>query len=262
MILDIIFPVLSQPHHYEAIAPLIALAVVQGLMGLYQKQKADQELKALHSQKVPSFGETPEMRASRTRANEMAKGGFTPQENAVFQQNLARANNASYNRAMNIAPNQSSAINAGINYANLGALNQHAGQDAALHRQNILYSDKFSQTLQTLSNMNIEKQLQQRLLAEQALGKASQSGLMNIGSAASYAALGASQGGGKSPATTPTVADNPAQTQSPLNYPYTNSVPTAESSTGDYSNIYGDLNNMSALDRLALMYGRKNPLSR
>ncbi len=61
-------------------------------------------------------------------------------------------------------------ILSGINYANVGAQNDFASRDAALHRQNIHYADKFSQYLQGLNNQNIAAQQKARLLAEQALG--------------------------------------------------------------------------------------------
>lgn len=154
-----------------------ALAGVQALTGLVRSFSARHQLNKLHQQPFPEFAETPEQRASRLRAEGLAKGGYTPAETAAFEQKLGRAQNTGYTRAMDVAPGQSQAVLAGINYANTGAQNDFASRDASLHRQNIAYADKFSNMLQNLSNMNINKQIQTRLMAEQALGTAANQGL-------------------------------------------------------------------------------------
>jgi len=158
--------------HQQAIAPLfLGLAALQFGKGLYDSIAGSNDLRKLHEQPSPEFSETPEMKASRLRADEMAKQGFTPQEIAARDQKLIRSENTGATKALNIAPGQSQSILAGLNYVNAGAQNDLASRDAALHRQNISYADKFSQQLQSLSNMNIQAQQRNRIMAEQALGR-------------------------------------------------------------------------------------------
>jgi hypothetical protein len=173
MILSII-----QSYVSEAIAPLfLGLAGLQAVGGLYRMFSAKSGLNTLHSQAFPEFKETPEQRASRMRAEGMAGSGYTPQETAAFNQKLSRAQNTGYTRAMDVAPSQAQAVLAGANYANVGAQSDFASRDAQLHRQNIQYADKFSNQLQQLSNMNIQQQIQNRRMAEQALGQAANQGV-------------------------------------------------------------------------------------
>lgn len=124
------------------------------------------------------------MKAARQRAAEMAKMGFTPQEKAAFKQSLAASGSTAFRRAVDIGGgNLSAAIRAGINSQQLGAQNQFASQDAALHRQNIGMSNSLEQGYQGLKNTQVA---QNNALAQQQNQAASQSinsGMSNLGSA-------------------------------------------------------------------------------
>jgi hypothetical protein len=162
-----------------------------GLLNTYEGFKG---LSDLNSTPVPKFNETPEQMASRFRAEELAKSGYTAEEKANFDQKLQRSENTAYQRNLAVAPSLAQATLAGINYTNTGAMNQFAANDADLHRENIKYADTFSKYLQELNNKNTEAQLQQRLMAEQALGQAAQSGISQIGTAANYLNFGGKSG--------------------------------------------------------------------
>ncbi len=183
-----------------AAAPFTAgLSEIPGaVLGLYQILHSSSQLKKLHQQKVPEHGETPEMRASRMRAEQLAQGGFTPAEKTAFRNNVAQDINTQTQRSLDIGGGQLGRVIAGQGKINeMKGESDFATRDAALHRQNIQYADKFSQALQNIHNMNIDQQLKQRLMAEQALGGAIKTGTENLTNAASGAlAFGFGNGGG------------------------------------------------------------------
>jgi hypothetical protein len=116
----------------------------------------------------------------------MAQGGFTSAEQGAFDARMAQQGNQRYRLAATQGGgNLASAINAGIQYGNIGAQQQFAAQDAQLQRQNIKYADSFSQYAQNLANMNTSYMQQRRAQQEQAAGGAAQTGLNNIAAAGS-----------------------------------------------------------------------------
>lgn len=169
----------TKSNNYLAATPQLA-------SGIYQWARAEKELKKLHSQAVPEYGETAEQRASRMRAEELAKGGFTEAERANFRAQVAQDISTQGQRALDVGgAGLGRAVNAIGNINMTGAENRFAAQDAALHRENIHYADRFSAELQRLADQNVAEHLKQRYMAEQALGQASQDGRMNTANASS-----------------------------------------------------------------------------
>jgi len=148
----------------------LALGLLNTFMGF-------KGLSKMKKQPTPQFAETPEMRASRMRAESMAKRGFTPEEKSAWEQNLNRSQNTAYQRAVDRAPGLAQTILSGITYSNIGAQNDFAAKNAELMRQNIRYADSFSRYLQELNNRNVAEQIRQKELATRAYGQAAQSGL-------------------------------------------------------------------------------------
>jgi len=173
-----------------AIAPLLALGLTNTALGLAKSIFGANKLSQLHKQPFPTYTETAEQKASRLRAQNMAQSGFTPEEKANYQQQLARSQNTGYQQSVARAPGLSQQILSGINYSNIGAQNDFASRDSARHRENIAYHDKFTSYLQELNNKNIAAQQQNRLLAEQALGLGTQSGIIQGESGILQGALG------------------------------------------------------------------------
>lgn len=127
----------------------------QNIIGLYEWYQGEQMKKRLRGVPNPRYKEANEMASSRLRAEQMAKGGYTPAETSAFFQNLAKLSNQNYNKATQTGGGGlASTVNAGIGYNKLGALNTYASQDASLHRQNVQYADSFYKNLQLLKNMN------------------------------------------------------------------------------------------------------------
>lgn len=170
-----------------------------GILSAYELIKGQNALDELHRQKVPAFAETPEMAASRARADSMSAYGYSPQEKSSFRNNVAQDINTQSQRALDLGGGQLGKVIAGQGKINeIGAENKFATGDAELHRRNIANADKFSQQLQSLSNMNVQQQLKQRYAAEQALGGAVKTGLSGLASTANLAQiLGGGLGGSK-----------------------------------------------------------------
>lgn len=150
----------------------------------------------------PSFSEDPNFTRSAARAETMAGMGYTPQERAAFQGDLASAQATDYQRGMDISGGNMAQALLGINTSRAaGALNRFAAQDAALRRENIRYADSFSRERQARRDAQTQLDTQYRMAEEQAIGGAIQSGLGNIAGMANLnQALGYNPGGYNPPA--------------------------------------------------------------
>jgi len=180
--------------------PVAAIAAVTAIASLaysaHKDSEAEKGIKKLESQQFPRYAVTPELKSAYDRSEQMAKYGYTPSESAAFKNNLTRANNLSYQRATDSAGgNLASAINRGIQSNNIGALNQFAGADAGLKRQNIKYADTLAQAMQHQQNLATQADISHRVMLEQAYGRAKSDAEMNmvnsgmaLGNAAAYGA--------------------------------------------------------------------------
>lgn len=208
---------------------MIPLLIGSGLLSLYETIKGQSDLNKLNSQPAPQFTETPEMMASRQRADHLAQAGFTPAEKAGFRKNVAEDINTKTSNALSLGGGSLAKTIGGIGKIDENtAENKFATSDAALHRQNIHYADKFSEALQALSDRNISEQTKERLMAEERLGGAVQTGLSGLASTANLAQIlsGNLKGGGGSAASVdPTANYSPNSTRSYY-------APTAEQSAG------------------------------
>lgn len=160
--------------------PLIGLAVggVTAITSGIRAYKAHKALKELQKQELPNYSVIPEMNRAYNRAEGMAGRGFTGAEEAAFKSNLAQEGNTAYRNALDQSGGgMSQAILGGINSRNIGALNQFAGQDAQLHRQNIQYADQLAGQNQAQQNLATGQEINYRMAQEQAYGKAQQDAL-------------------------------------------------------------------------------------
>ncbi len=167
-----------------------AIGAGYGLVsGLIKHNKAQKAIDELGKTPYPKFTLSPQLSNAYGRAEEMAKQGYTAPEIAAFNQNLAQQNTLALRQGTDRAGGQmAGALNAGINAMNLGAINQFAGQDAMLKRQNIRYSDTLAQALQSQQNLASQAEIARRNALEQAYGMAAQQQGQNI--AGSVMALG------------------------------------------------------------------------
>lgn len=145
---------------------ITAALAIYGAVDSYSKsQKAKKGIEAL--KKVnPKFRDAIDIQRSAEGA---VKNGFSAEEAANFQSGLTRSNNASYRRATDINPNLAPAIQAGINYGNIGALNQFAAADAQLRQNKV---DRLVGQITNQSNAQTEADIQNKRDQEIAYGNA------------------------------------------------------------------------------------------
>lgn len=248
-----------------AVAAIGAVTALASLAyNAYKDSEAKKGLNKISAQKFPNYSLSPQLKSAYDQSVTDAQHGFTPAETAAFTNSLARQNNLSYRRATDSAGgNLASAINRGLQSQNIGALNQFAGQDAAMQRGNIRYRDTLAQALQHNQNLQSQADISHRVMLEQAYGKAesdAQMGMVNsglaFGNALAYGAANNQGGGQRSaggaaqgiPATTggtPQSYMNQAYPNQPQSYVsnklsnYAGPAPTT-----DYSSpgIYRDIN--------------------
>jgi len=143
---------------------------------------------ALSMGRRPRFSEDPRFTDAASRAEYMATFGFTPQERAAFQSDIAAQTAGDYRRGIDMAGGNMSRALGGISTARtLGAYNRFAAQDAALRRQNIQYADQFSRERQRRADMQTQADIAQYDREQQATGQAISSGLTQMGGALNFA---------------------------------------------------------------------------
>src|SRR3990167_9019833 len=126
--------------------PLLAIgagaALIKGIGGAIQTSKANKALRELNEQPLDNYDVSPEMQNAYSRAERMSAYGFAPEEKTQFNQQLARQNNSIARSALDMSGgNMGSAINSVLQANNTSAINQFAGQDAGLRRDNMRYAD-------------------------------------------------------------------------------------------------------------------------
>jgi hypothetical protein len=135
----------------------------------------------------PRFREDPRFTGAAGRAEYMAGMGYTPQERAAFQGDIAAQTAGDYRRGIDMAGGNMSRALGGISTARtLGAYNRFAAQDAALRRQNIQYADQFSRERQRRADMQTQADIQQYDREQQATGQAISSGLTGMAGAFNF----------------------------------------------------------------------------
>lgn len=177
--------------------PMLAIAaatqIPKFISGMSQLSKANKALEALGEQKYPEFSDDPRMLNAYNRAEEMSKYGYSPEERAQFDQQLARSQSSQFRQATDMSGGQmSSAIGGVLQANNIDAINQFAAKGAGLRRENIQYADSLAQRLQSQKNLQTQNLIARRQMLEQAYGQAKSSAIGNItGAVASAGAMGA-----------------------------------------------------------------------
>lgn len=175
-------------------------------LGGIQTAIALKKLKELDKKGVPKFAATDELNNSIKDADAMRGIGFTAPETAAYQSRISRSQNTGFERGKEMAPSLTSAIQAGINYANEEAQLNFAAKDAELNRSNIRYSDTLRRMKQTIADRNTEVDIGEFKGKQQAYGQAMQAGINNamygVTSLANTDFGGNEEGNTKTPKTT------------------------------------------------------------
>ena len=159
----------------------LATAVPQVGLGLYETIKSAKALKNLQGQAQPQYSMSPEYQQYYNTTAQNANQGFTGAETAAFKQNVAQQQNTGFQQGVSMSGgNLAQALASGFKAQNIGAMNQFAGQDAQLHRQNIEAWGGAAGQMQQQQNLINQQKIQHRMQLESAYGGALKSGLGNI----------------------------------------------------------------------------------
>jgi hypothetical protein len=158
-----------------------AMNPMQTVLGAIQVAGGVMANRQLQKEAYPSFKPITQLQQAKIRSGQLAQMGYTPEQTAVFKQDLARIGNEDYRNAISLSGGSlSRALNARRNTMRFGALNQFAQGDAAQRLSNIRYDDSITGQLQNLANMETQNRLQRRISLEQAYGGAIKAGTENI----------------------------------------------------------------------------------
>lgn len=159
----------------------VASQIPQGILGAIEIGKANKGLKALAKEGEPNYSTSPELQNAYNRAQSMSTQGFTAEENAGFNQDLAMQNSAQFKNAVDMGGgNLASTINASLQGNNIQAINQHAGQGAQIKRSNIEIANSLADRLQSQQNLINQQKISRRNMLESAYGEAKKTGLENV----------------------------------------------------------------------------------
>lgn len=99
--------------------------------------------------KRPTFQIGEDVLAAKERSGRMAEMGYTPEQKAQFEQQMARTSNTMSTRATEMGGGSlARAISGQKSYQQLGAINQFAANDAQRMMENIRYDDKMAMYIQ------------------------------------------------------------------------------------------------------------------
>ena len=178
-----------------AMGAMTAYNVVDALV---RRRKAQKALDTLKKTAMPQFRSAQDI---QREAESSVRSGFSPEEKAGFQQSLARRTQAAYRQATQTNPNLASAVSAGINYGNVGALTQFATEEGRARRAK---TSEMAGRITQQSNYQTQQALQQRYQKEQAYGLAKQQASADIQGAIMGGIYGATQLAGQFGKKTPT----------------------------------------------------------
>ncbi len=167
---------------------------VQGIIGAVQMYYGMKELKKLKKMGVPQFGLTSEVQNDINMANERAKRGFTPEQQAAAFQNANRQTNLSYQRGLANGGNTlAGSVSAASNANALASLNNFYEKDASLMGANIRYEHQLNTEKLRIDQMNKQQQINIYNQDRQAASQLLNAGMYNTTSGI-QAQLGAAAG--------------------------------------------------------------------
>lgn len=170
--------------------PLLAAAALtaapQLILGAYQTYQSSKALKELGKQQYPEYQVSPELQGAYQRAQAMSNQGYSPEEQAQFQQQMARSQAGATRSALDVGGgNLARTISAGLQANQIGGINQFAAGGAQIKRQNIRNAQDLARAMQSQKNLATQSAIQRRQMLESAYGQAKQAGLSNIASSIS-----------------------------------------------------------------------------
>lgn len=143
---------------YATAAVLAGTALYNYFDSSSRKKKADKALKELQKRQ-PRY-------ATLQDAEGAIRQGFSAEERNALMNQITRTQNQGYRLVTQTNPNLASAVTAGMNYTNVGALADFASRDAALRKQR-------QQLYLQRSDLETQRQIREKEMMEQQYGLAS-----------------------------------------------------------------------------------------
>jgi len=176
--------------------PMTIATLAQAGYGLYRGIKAQQGLRALQKQRMPSLMESMgPLQENRRLYEQQFRQGLTPATRNLAQQQFAGTMAGQQRAAMDLSGGQMSSALSRLGAANTGqfALGL-AAQNEAAQRAGMAGLVGANQSISGLQRADAAQRLQQRLQMEQAYGQAMQQGFQDVlGAAGGYATSRMSQ---------------------------------------------------------------------
>lgn len=163
-----------------AIPALAAIPAVTGLI-----QTAISASRASQLREPNGYTVSPELMSYYNMARRRADEGYSAEERAAFEQQLARQGTAANRMFQNMG--LAGAGSAAASIMGIDALNQFAANDANIRRQNFSLLGQVAGDIQSVKNMETSRAQQQYNLESQALGQGIQAGIGNIMGAVNFA---------------------------------------------------------------------------
>lgn len=173
--------------------PMTIAMLAQAGYGLYRGIKAQQGLRALQKQAMPSYmGAMGPLQESRRLYEQQFRQGLTPATRNLAQQQFASSQLGQQRAAMDLSGGQMSSALSRMNAANTGQFALGLGaQNEAAQRAGMAGMVNMNQAISGLQRADIAQRLAQRQQMEQAYGTAMQQGFADVlGAASGFAQAG------------------------------------------------------------------------
>lgn len=173
--------------------PMTIAMLAQAGYGLYRGIKAQQGLRALQKQAMPSYMEAMgPLQESRRLYEQQFRQGLTPATRNLAQQQFASSQLGQQRAAMDLSGGQMSSALSRMNAANTGQFALGLGaQNEAAQRAGMAGIVNMNQAISGLQRADIAQRLAQRQQMEQAYGQAMQQGFADVlGAASGFAQAG------------------------------------------------------------------------
>ena len=175
--------------------PMTIAMLAQAGYGLYRGIKAQQGLRALQKQRMPSMMEAMgPLQENRRLYEQQFRQGLTPATRNLAQQQFAASQLGQQRAAMDLSGGQMSSALSRMNAANTGQFALGLGaQNEAAQRAGMAGMVGANQSISALQRADAAQRLAQRQQMEQAYGQAMQQGFQDVLGAAGGYAMGQMQ---------------------------------------------------------------------
>lgn len=149
------------------------VATVKFVDSVVQRNKAKKALAQLQQKEMAKLMADKSLTDVYEKQMAIEEGGYTPEEEAAYKQQINRLNTAKYNQAlMSGAGTMAGAVGAGIQYGNVAAEQGLFINEGDIKRDALLNQGTIAQQLQRIREIQYQNEMAQRINLERAYGTA------------------------------------------------------------------------------------------